>query len=293
MKHHYLFTLLLPVLLLLNTQLYGQQLKGDTWAQVQNRKSGTIVLTYTETPSIAFKDIAGRPAGICVDIMTNFISYVERTRGVKLNVSYQGKTDDFVAFYNNVKSGSGGVFGMANVTVLESRKKEIKYTPSFMNNIMVVLTHTSVPTLSKMDRIGYDFKGMTAYTVRNTTNATALMEIKNKYMPDLKIVYVNSFPDVLERISNDPKSFAPIDFNFYNDALAKRLPIKRHPAGDNVNEEFAMIMPMDTDWAPLIEEYFRQFGTISQNPEYKKSLTKHLGVNAARMLESVAKKTSN
>lgn len=283
-----LLTPFLAILLAFSMQAaQAQQLKGDTWEEVKRKGSGTIVLTYIETPAYSYSDKNKKPAGVCVDIMNDFVDYMKTSKKINLTVRYEGKNDNFSQFFNNVKASSGGVFGLGNITITEERKKIIKYSPPFATNITVLMTHNSVAQLDDIANIGKRFKGMTAYTVTATTNAKNVEEIKKKYMPDLKIVYLAESVDAIEKIAADKNSFTILDFTYYNDALKNRKLIVRHPSADNSAEKFGMIMPLNSDWSAQFNEYFARFGGIKKNPIYKKSVVTHLGESASKLLDKI------
>jgi ABC-type amino acid transport substrate-binding protein len=262
----------------------SQTLKGDTWAEAQKKGSGELTYTYIETPGFSYLDNAGKVQGICVDIMDHFVDYVEKNKQVKLSVKYQGQTDDFKKFYSNVKNGSGGVFGLGNITITDVRKKEVKFSPAFINNVTVLLTHNSVATLGALPQIAKTFEGMTAYTIKGTTNEKQLLELKTKYYPAMKVEYLPSSPEVIAKVASDPNTFTNLDFTYFLDAIKEKKPIKRHPSGDYDAEEFGMIMPLNTDWGPLLDEFLVNF---KKTTEYRQILAKHLGVNAVKMLKNV------
>lgn len=277
------------VLIMLGTSTFafGQALSGDTWANVSGAKSGTITLTYVETPGFVYKDESGNVTGVCVDIMADFISYVEKTKGVKLKTRYVGNGTSFNAMYNGVKGAKGGVFGLGNITMTEARTKEITFSPAFITNFAILVTHSNVATLSDIKKIGTEFKGLKAYTAKGTMNEKRTNDLKTKYFNDLRIEYASSSAETLEKVIADPKSFAYLDLAFYFDALKRKESIKRHPVGDQSSEEFGFIMPLGSDWAPLMEEFFAAKGGYKNSTEYKMILNKHLGQSAVRLIQSV------
>jgi len=269
-----------------STFISAQALNGAKWADVQNAKSGSISLTYIETPGFSYKDAGGNLTGICIDIMNDFIKYVERTKSVKLTPKYFRKGNNFVSFYETVKTSSGGVIGVSNVTITEARKREIKFSPPFINSFAMLVTHSSVPTLTDIKQLGTSFKGMKAYVVKGTTNEKRLMDLKKKYYPEMEIVTTISSPEALEKTIADKSSFTELDFIYYVDAIKNKQPIKKHTISENSYEEFGFIMPLDSDWAPVLQEFFVANGGYRKSSDYKKTIAKHLGTTGAKLLES-------
>lgn len=263
------------------------QLQGDRLADVLEKGKGTIVLTCVETPGFAAKDASGKVNGVCVAIMERFVQYVEQEKGVKLTVKYQGGTAAFKTFYENVKGATGGVFGLGNATITEARKKEVRFSPPFISNITLLLSHKDVPTLTDLKLIGATFKGLTAYTVRSTTNEIRILDFKKNYFPDLQIAYVNSSQEALDKVASTPNSFTNLDFTYYLNAIQDKKEVKRHPAGDRSVERFGLLMPMDSDWNGLMKDFFMANGGLTASTEYKQILAQHLGVPAMNMLTEV------
>lgn len=262
------------------------QYTGDSWASVQSKKSGTVSFAYVETPGFVYKQ-NGQLTGICVDIMNDFIAYVNKTKGVKLTSKFVGDGSSFRGMYNNVKNSKGGVFGLGNITITQARKNEIKFSPAFITNFAVLITPPGIPTLKSMSNISTTFAGLTAYTAKGTLNEKRLMDIKNKYYPGMKMSYVASSPEALAKITSDSKSFTYLDVAFYLDAVQNGKSVKRHPVGDQGSEKFGFIMPMNSDWQPLMEEFFNANGGYTNSVAYKKILAKHLGNTGVKLLQSV------
>ncbi|EAY26427.1 substrate-binding periplasmic protein [Microscilla marina] len=259
------------------------QLVGDTWAKVNQSKSGTIVLTYIDTPGLVYRDANGKLTGVCIDIVQQFVKYLKTTRGVKqLSIRVKGRSDHFPIFLRNVKQGKGGVFGLGNITITPKRRKQFKFTPAFIYNVSVLMTHHKVPTLGNLKNMRRDFAHMKAYTLRSSTNAKTIERFKQLYHPNLRIIYLSSSVEVLRKVASDPRSFTSLDFNYYASALQRGLPIKRHSVGDQKGgEEFGMIMPPTSDWQGVWNQFLSRF---VRTTAYKKILVKHLGSGAYRLL---------
>ncbi len=265
---------------------FAQNLSGNNFSEAKNSKNAVVTFTYVETPGFAYKDASGKLTGVCVDIMNDFMDYVGKTHGIKINARYVGNGTSFRAMFDGVKNGSKGVFGLGNVTVTEARKSEINFSPSFITNFAILVTHSDVPSLNSMDEINTSFNSFTAYTAKGTLNEKRVNEIKSKYYPELNISYINSSPAVLEKILSDTKSFSYLDLAFYLNAVKERKPLKRHQVGDDGSEEFAFIMPLSSDWQPVMDEFFAANGGYKNSTEYKKILVNHLGLSAVKLLDS-------
>jgi len=266
--------------------LFAQGYSGDTWANVKAAKSGTVSLTYVETPSFVYKDKSGNLTGICVDIMNDFVNWVNANKGVKISSRYLGDGSSFRGMYDGTKSARGGVIGMGNITITEERKKEVKFSQPFITNFAILTTQTTVPTLSKLEDLPRTFPNFTAYTAKGTLNEKRIHELKTKYYPGMKVSLQTTSQDVLQKVFADPAGVAYLDLAFYIEAVQMKKPIKRHPIGDKAAEQFGFIMPLSSDWGPVLDEFFKANGGYMNSKEYKSILIKHLGEAGVKLLQS-------
>ncbi len=270
----------------LTLQINAQNYSGDSWAQVNASKQGTISLAYVETPAFVYKDASGKLTGICVDIMNDFVTWLNTSKGVKVQSKFVGDGSSFQGMYAKVKGSTGGVFGLGNITITEERKREVKFSPPFITNFAILITQNQVPTLTKLEDLPNVFGKLTAYTAKGTLNEKRLLELKQKYFPAMKIVTLDTSPEVYQKLFSDPNAFSYLDLAFYLKAVGEQKPVKRHPVGDKAAEQFGFIMPLNSDWLPVIEEFFA--GYIN-SPQYKTMLTRHLGETGIKLLQSASK----
>src|SRR6478736_3259335 len=142
---------LLLISTLFSMPVLAQNYVGDSWAQVKQVGQGTISLAYVETPSFVYKDSGGKLTGICIDIMHDFVKWVNDNKKVKLQSKFVGDGTSFRGMYDKVKISTGGVFGLGNITITEERKKEVKFSPPFITNFAILITQGNIATLAKME----------------------------------------------------------------------------------------------------------------------------------------------
>lgn len=282
-------TMLVAVATLFSIQTWAQNYVGDSWAQTKQAGQGTISLAYVETPSFVYKDNGGTLTGICIDIMHDFVAWVNDNKKVKLQSKFVGDGSSFRGMYDKVKVSTGGVFGLGNITILEERKKELKFSPPYITNFAILITQGNIPTLAKMEDLPTAFKSLTAYTAKGTLNEKRILELKKKYFPDMKVVTTTTSQETLEKVFKDPNGFAYLDLAFYLEAAQLRKYVKRHPVGDQTAEQFGFVMPLNSDWGPLLEEFFKANGGYTSTSRYREILTKHLGETGVKLLQSAKK----
>lgn len=261
---------------------------GDTFANALKTKKANLTYIYSEAPGFASEQ-NGKVKGVCVDIMGDFEFFLLDKYGITVKSTMNTQhANNFTNYLNAVKKSTNGVFGLSNTTITDNRKKEYTFSPPYITNIAMLLTHENVATLGDLTKISEVFAGKTALTIKGTTNEDQILKIKANHFPDMKVEYVNYFDEAMVKISNSQDYFTNVDFTYYLDALNKKKPIKRHSGGDRTAEKFGIIMPKNSDWVKPFNEFLTEAYQTSSS--YRKIIAQHLGPNALKLLDAVAQK---
>jgi ABC-type amino acid transport substrate-binding protein len=242
------------------SQLYKS---GDSWATVNSTGSGALNIVYYEQPGLIFKSPDGKMKGVCVDIVSDFQKYIETKYDKKIKINYLGEETEFPRFLTGIQSNIN-LMGVTNTTITEERKKILKFTPAFMNNQVILLTHKDAPMVKSLSEISTVFKGYSAQVISGSTHVLYMDKIKKDYFPDLKIENVPSGDIIIKNLSSNPKLFSIIDFTEYIGVIKKRIPVKKHDVDLGAPEALGFIMSKQSDW----DEIWKEFLT----PEYRKSV---------------------
>lgn len=273
------------VLVLSFSSAFSQKFSGDSWEKVKSDGSGTISFVYVETPAFVYVDDSGELTGICVDIMKAFVNYVNNTHKVKIDYKFEGDGSSFRQFYEDVRDSKDGVFGLGNVTIREDRKKEVQFTDPFIKNIALIVSGKSVEDALSFSDASRIFKGFTAYVPPGSLHEIRMKDLKDRYVPSLKLEYVESSQAAIDAMLKNPRSICFQDIAVYWDYEQKGYDIKYHPLESEQTEELGMIMPLSSDWKPIYDEFFQLGKGFKANPLYHRSLTKHLGNEVVKMLK--------
>lgn len=273
-------------LLFFYTSVSAQTYHAPAWAKIRSEGKGTIKLAYVETPKFVYRDASGNLTGICIDIMDDFVKWVNTEKKVAIHTEFTGEGSNFHTMYEKVKSANGGVFGLGNITITDERKKEVKFSPPFITNFAILVSNANLPIMNRMEDMETVFKGARAYSAKGTTNETRMIAAKKQYFPEMQLSGTNSSQETLEKIVSDAKGFGYLDLAFYLDAIQLKKNIRRHPVGDKAAEQFGFIMPLNSDWQPLMEEFFKANGGYVTTERYRTILQKHLGETGMKLLRS-------
>jgi hypothetical protein len=217
--------------------------------------------------------------------MEQFRSYLKNVRGADVTFRYVPFEGDYQRFYGAVRSGTGGVFGLAGTTITEPRKKEVAFGPPYFASLPVLVTNAAVPDLTSRDRIPSELAGFTAVAFRGTTLETMLRRLKAESYPTLPIEVLATHQEVVQRLARDPKTFTYLDLSIFWVHRKAGAPIKRHRAADGQREDFGFIMPLGSDWQQPLNDFFAAGGGYRNSRAYRSLVIKHLGVELEELLE--------
>jgi len=260
-------------LALISVSLSAQKYSGDSWAKVKASGKGTLTVVYYKQPGLIYLE-NGKIKGVCPEIINDFVEFVEKQYHKKITVEYAGEEPVFADFLKVVQN-TNDILGVTNVTITEERKKIFKFTPPFLFNPPILLTHKNAPNVNTFDDVDVLLKGYTAKIIGGSTHVKRIEQIKKQYAPTLKIEYVQNGPSVLETISTNPKIFTILDFTEYVDAARKNLPIRKQNLDLGEIEDLAYIMAKQSDW----DEPWNAFLTASyrKSTRYRKIIVDNLG----------------
>lgn len=256
--------------------------RGDSWARTRDAGQGTIRVLYVPAEGFAHRGADGRLTGVTVEIMRDFADWVRESHRVELQKEWVEEAD-WTAFYGRVRDAAAGVFGLGNVTITEARRGELAFSPPYLTNVAVLISHEDVPELERVEAIASTFEGLRPLAFRGTLHEQRLRGLRDRFAPGMELATADSNQEILERVAGGGY-FAFIDvYNFWR-ARDAGEPLRRHPVADDPAEDFGIIMPLHTDWAPLVDRFFQHDGGYRQSPRYRSLLVDHLGPTVAELL---------
>ncbi|MFY0686729.1 MAG: transporter substrate-binding domain-containing protein [Cyclobacteriaceae bacterium] len=268
-----------PVFTLLFMVIAGcvmAQYNGSTFAESKSSKKAQ--LTFLHDGAIGLVENDGQ-SGLLVKLMDKFSDEMLSQHGISIDVDFV-YIHDFKQMMTQAADASGGVFVLSNVSITEERKNSYQFSPAYLNNVTILISQNGIPTLTNMTDINSAFKGKTAYTIANTTYHERLKQIKQEVFPAMNITLLPSANEVLDRVKGDPNAFSIVDLTYYL-GTPNRSAIKRHPVGDESDDELAIAMPKSNDWAPLLNTFMNEF---VNSDEYRKMVIESLGKASVRMI---------
>jgi hypothetical protein len=256
----------------------------DTWAAVQASGGGRVHVLYVPADGFAYRDAGGNLTGVTVEVMRHFAAWVRAEHGVELDIDFVAE-EDWRTFYGRVRDAPSGVFGIGNVTITEARRSELQFSPPYLTNVAVLITHERVQEIRAETDAAVAFSGLDALAFEGTLHEERVRRLRAAHVPDAALVMAGSNDAIVDRVS-DGGYFAWIDAYNYWRALERGAPLRRHPVFDDPAEEFGVIMPLVSDWSPVIDRFFRHGDGYRNTAQYRDLLSTHLGEALAAALES-------
>ncbi len=263
----------------------SEQFQGDSFKSAIENKAANLYYIHAGVKGFATQDESGKPSGMLVELMSEFEEYLQVKYGIKITSNYSGvPQNSFKTYLNKVGISSGGVFGLSNTSINPERKKKLLFSPAFLNNISVMLSNKSFPTLESMDQISSTFQSKNAYVVPSSVNHKLMIETKNKLFLEMNMIDIPSSKALAEKLAEDPNGYGYLDMYYYLEFVVNQgKPIKRHAVGDRLGDEFGIIMPLDSDWGPVMTEFLNS--GFLDTPAYRQMVIDNLGKGALRMLK--------
>lgn len=256
---------------------------GDTWQSVKQKGSGTLSVVYYEGTGMVNKESNGEMTGLCVDILEDFAEFVKTKYGKSLQIKYVHQEKDWSKFLEIIADSKGGVVGLSNITITTERKKVMGFTPPFITNPMIMLTHEDAPKISNVSELKTTYKDYSVIVVEGTTHVDYAKAMKKIHNPDLKIIYGKTPAETMDRAAKDKNVFAIIDMTEYYYAVHNKLPLKRQPVTvSNNREKLGFALTKDSDWEVLWKEFLTP--QYKKSAAYKEIITKNLGAQFTALI---------
>ena len=246
---------------------------------ISAQKTDTLRVYYYENYPYAYTEM-GIIKGIELEIMDEFVAWMQKKKDLNL-ILVKRQYNDFNSFYNDLKNAKPGVIGMGSVSNSLDREKEVLFSPPYLKNVSVLITDGNVASLKSKNKeeIAFVFKDMEAFAVKNSSHEKYMNEIKTSYIPSLKINTTETQSNVLNKITSDKKNFGFVDIIAYWSYLKNNSNkyLKIQKVFNAQNEMFGFIMPKNSRYAALMNEFFESGFGFTATKKYHQILETYLG----------------
>lgn len=284
-----IYYLIVTTLLFTNPLQAQDNWKADSWEQIFAAKKGTVTALWYDIEPFIYKNSNGQLEGVEFEIMESLKTYLKNKYGIELTIEWVN-AGSFEKIYDQVKKTKlNGVFGWSYYSITPGRKKEVQFSPPYMPDLNIVVTNSSEPVYATAQELTEKLKDMQAYTMANTTMDEDILSLKNNFYKDLKVSKKYDDYVVMQDIAADRKGFGYVPLSVYIVGLQKGIKVKRQNVLSTRREGFAAVMPLNSDWKMVTEEYF-------STEEFRKKagniVTKYLGSEVSDLVLGQKKDTT-
>ncbi len=259
-----------------------QGLQGTPLPAAMDEGAAHLQVLYVPSSGFAYPGSDGELTGVTVELLRGFGRWLEETRGLEVEMRFVAE-ERWATFYQAVREAGDGVLGIGNVTITEERREEIDFSPPYLANVAILMTHEEVPELQALDRIGEAFQGLTGLLYPGTLHETRMEALRAQHFPEMPTAEVASNDELVGRVSAGD-AFGYVDIYNYWRAVEAGAPLRHHPVGDDASETFGVILPRGSTWTPLLAEYFEEDGPLVESDAHRELLREHLGTELADLL---------
>lgn len=250
--------ILLILLFLLPAAATAQSAPGKTtsWQRLLHDRRGTVTALWYDIDPFIFKNEKGRLLGVEYELMESFASFVRDRYKVSLTVDWKN-AGSFEQIYRSIRdTRDTGIFGWSFFSITSERQREVSFTPAYMPDLNVLVTSPGMPLYADEQPFIDTLPRLQGYTMKHTTMADDIAALAARN-PGKAISSEYDDYEVLNKISAAGNGFGYVPLTVYVVALQKGIKVKRQHILATERAGFGGIFPRHSDWAPVIDTYFR------------------------------------
>ncbi len=248
--------LIASFIFILIVDLSGQT-NGSRWSEVKETKRGTVKLYWFQNSPYGYTDESNRLRGMEVEIMEGFKRYLQKKYEVELTYQWI-QEGTFNEVLSRVQDNSKkGVFGLAGFSITEERRKLMKFSPSYMADIAVLVSTNDIPIARSKQELLRSITGATALTAKGTVLEKELIKMRDENGVDFKIEHTGASMELIHVLASRQKSFGYLSLPVYLLSLDKGFTkLNRQNYFTMRYEGRGIGLPLGSDWDEPLKEYF-------------------------------------
>lgn len=228
----------------------------DSWSTVLSNKKGTVTALWDDIEPFIYVNRSGQLSGVEFEIMESLKSYLQLKYGITLSIDWM-RAGSFHNIFSRVKeSDCSGLFGWSYYSITPERKKEVQFTMPYMPDVNVLVTNNLEPMYASPKEFTGRLRDLRAFTQPQTTMEDDVLMLRNNFHPQLPVTYAKDDYEIMKSVASHTNSFGYVPLSVYIVALQKDIRVKRQQVLSSHRQGFAAVMPLKSDWKPILDEYF-------------------------------------
>jgi hypothetical protein len=178
-----------------------------------------------------------------------------------------------------------GIFGVAGFSFTEERKMFMKFSPSYMTDMAVLVSTKDIPIITSKEDLPKYFNGATALTAQGTILEKELIQLREENQLNYNIEYTGGTRELIKILMNRKRCFGYLNLPIYLSSLDKGLNVlNRQNYLTRKYEGRGIGFTKPSDWNGQMKEYFSQ-------PTFKQDLDiiigRYININLYRVIETL------
>jgi hypothetical protein len=260
--------------------------QGDksTWQDCQKNKSCTLTVYWFPNSPFGFEDSDGHIKGVEAELVESFATYIKTHYQTQISIQWI-KQETFNEVLNRMKNPPHpGTFGVAGFSLSEERKKFMKFSPSYMADIAVLVSTPDIPTIHTTEDFQKYLNGTTALTAKGTVLEIELKKLRDDNQLNFTIEYTGASKELIDVLNVRKKSFGYLSLPIYLSSLDKGISkLRRQNYLTKRFEGRGIGMPKSSDWDGPMKEYF-------ESPEFRQDfesiISRHVNLDLYNFIET-------
>lgn len=262
---------------------------ADSWERIKQRRTGAITVLWYPIEPLVYTDRQGRLTGLEHDLMEALVRFAEKKYGVKISVNWE-KAASFVQVYDRIRNADApGLFGWSYFSITDARKQAVQFTPSYMPDLNVLITHHSAPLYQSAKELAQQLPSLRGYTVTGSTMEEDLLRLRKNLYPALPLQ--ESYDDyaIMQTVATNASAIGYIPLSVYILGIQKGFKVKRQHILPSRRPGFAGILPKNSDWQELVQEFF---ASATFHETINRLLHQYFGPEITRLAVEIAEEDS-
>lgn len=241
--------------------------QGDTsWKETKESGKGIVTIYWFPNDPYSYKDGTKKLKGIEVEIIEGFQRYLQEHHKINLSIHWS-QEERFIDVLAQIKNKSQpGIFGVAGFSFSKERKTFMKFSPSYMADIAVLVSTPDIPIVRSKEDLRKYLQGATALTAQGTVLERELIQLRDENEMQFKIEYTGGSVELIKLLNTRKNSFGYLNLPIYLLNLDKGLTkLNRQNYLTKRYEGRGIGLPITSDWDVPMNEYFA-------SPEFKQQI---------------------
>lgn len=186
-------------------------------------KQESITVYWFPNEPFGFLGSDGSVTGIEADLLKGFRDYLLQHHQLELTYQWVRKNTFREVLEEVRKDTTGNVFGIAGFSFSNERRTFMKFSPSYMADMAVLVSTSDIPIIHTKEELKQYLNGATALTAQGTILEKELIAIREENDLNFQIEYTGGSDELVEVLRKRQRSFGFLNLPIYLMELDKGL----------------------------------------------------------------------